>query len=191
MKKTLILSALLISGLADAAGSAQIRNTPIQVIYELKLEKTKNGVTEIVSENKTSSLVGMDTPTANYKTISYIKECTTDLETKKQVLTPGTVNVGLYTNLVFTEERVKNSDMTEYKIKFTGNYNELLNIPKVSVDKCEIETPNTREWNFTNINKVNLNEPIVLGNFGYVEHNHLLHKDEEVKYKITLKVVPN
>lgn len=186
MKKTLLISALLISGLANAAGVSKVTTLPAQINYELKLERTKNNVVEVLNDYKISTLVGFPSPVGNYKNVTYIKSASTDPITKKVILTPETIAFGLNTNLTFTEGKTKGS----YQVNFVNSYSELLNMVKTTSGEAEVDLPTTKEWSSTSSVVAKLNEQIVLGDFGYTEHNHILHKDEEVKYRILLKVIP-
>jgi hypothetical protein len=193
MRKIIVLFLLLATGLVNAADSFKTIQAPVQsaqITYELKLERTKDNVTEIVSQHQSTGLFNSPIPSANFKTVTYLKECNFDFKTKKQKLVKSTVNIGLNTNLIFTDEKLKNNGSAIYKVKFIGDYSELLILPKINDEKCDIETPHIRFWNFTNINVINKNEPIVLADFSYKEYNSLLNKDDDIKYKLTLKVIP-
>lgn len=186
MKKTLILSALLVSGLANAAGVSKVITLPTQVTYELKVERTKNNVVEVLNEFKTSTLTSFPTPAGSYKHVPYVEKCAINPEDQITTLTPGTINVGLNTNVTIDEGKSKDL----YLVKFVSGFSELLSMDKVNSGKCQVELPRTREWNSTHFHAVKANEQVVVNEFGYNEHNHILHKDEEVKYKILLKVIP-
>jgi LysM repeat protein len=184
MKKTLLISALLLSSLANAADLEKVSNTT-QVTYELKLEKTRNDVAEVVYQYSATTLVGVPTPAANYKTVTYIKECVPNPRTKKIDLTPGTVNAGLNTTVTLTEGK----DNGQYNVTLSADYTELLGIKKINDGKCEVDLPDLKVWNFTNSNQINVNEEIVISTFSNNAYNYFSDKEEEITYKVILRVV--
>lgn len=184
MKKTLLITALLLSSLATAADLEKISN-PSQVTYELKLEKTKNDVAEVVYQHSSTALVGVPNSAAVYKTVTYIKECISNPKTKKYDLTPSTVNAGLNTTVILTEGK----EQGQYNVTLSADYSELLGIKKIKDGKCEVDLPDIKVWNFTNSNQLNGNEEIVISTFSNNVYNYFSDKEEDINYRVLLRVV--
>jgi hypothetical protein len=183
MKKTIMVSLLLATGLTNAA---DLSTNPFQVTYELKLEKIKNNSSELLNDLKLSTLTDVATPYMDNKTITYLKEYRIDPITNQPVLIPDTIKVGLNSNIKFTPS--KNKD--EYEVKFVGEYSELLSLNKSKTEKVDIELPQIREWKFSKSSIVKANQSIVLGTNNYYENNLLGNNKESEQYKITLKIIP-
>lgn len=184
MKKTIMILTLLASGIANANN---LPNKPAQVTYELKFEKTKNNLVEVVNEFKFSTLVGTPSTMQAYKQIGYIKASTIDPDTKGELLTPDVIKVGLDANMTITEGKNKG----EYKVDIDSKYKELLSMSKITVgtNNSGIDLPTFKEWNFIKSYAVKANESIILETINDKQHNMLLHKDEDVQYKMILKVI--
>jgi hypothetical protein len=183
MKKLLALSLMLASTLSYA-DNTKVQIEPKIVHQHLKLERIKNNISEVLQDYSSSSLLGIVTPFSSVKTISYLQECHHNPRTQEVEITPNRIETGLKTYIVVDKAK----DKGQYLVNIHSSYNELVNINKVALNDCTIETPTTRELSFTKSYTIELNKDTTIFTGSFFDVNPISGKQEESIYKLTLEI---
>jgi hypothetical protein len=185
MKKTIMLSLLLATGLANAVETNTVKLNTKQVTFEVGFERVTNNKHEVLNNFTLSTLMDQAAPVEFSKTITYVEGCAVNVVDNTNTLIPGTYTYGLKSNIKIHEGKEKDTYLAEVEF----DYSDLMSITKFKVKDCEIDLLQKFGWDFRQIVELPANKKISVGENLYPQFRQTPTTLDAAEYKITLKVL--
>jgi hypothetical protein len=185
MKKTVMLSLLLATGLANATENNTPKLNSKQVTFEVGFERVTNNKHEVLNNFTLTTLIDQTAPVEFSKTITYVEGCAVNVADNTKTLIPGTYTYGLKSKFKIHEGEEKNTYLAE--VEFA--YSDLMSISKFKTNDCEIDLLQKFGWDFKQVIELPANKTVAVGENLYPQFKQESNGLDTSEYKITLKVL--